>query len=67
MALDLRVKNMGCSGTRRGRNPATGEDLPLDARTAVIFRCSGVLKDRANGWGMELLRESEFDKSAFGH
>ena len=35
--------------TRRGRNPATGEDLPLDARTVVTFKCSGVLRDRING------------------
>lgn len=34
---------------RKGRNPATGEHLPLDARTVVTFRCSGVLSDRING------------------
>ena len=34
---------------RKGRNPATGEHLPLDARTVVTFRCSGVLRDRING------------------
>ena len=34
---------------RRGRNPATGEDLTLDARTVVTFKCSGVLKERVNG------------------
>jgi integration host factor subunit alpha len=33
---------------RRGRNPATGEDLPLEARRVVTFRCSEVLKDRIN-------------------
>ena len=33
---------------RRGRNPATGEDLPLEARRVVTFRCSKVLKDRIN-------------------
>lgn len=36
---------------RKGRNPATGENLPLDARTVVTFRCSGVLRDRINGKG----------------
>ena len=36
---------------RRGRNPATGEDLTLDARTVVTFKCSGVLKERVNGKG----------------
>ena len=40
----IREKN-----ARRGRNPYTGEDLPLEARRVVTFRCSGVLKDRING------------------
>jgi len=34
---------------RRGRNPATGEDMILPARRAVKFKCSGRLKDRING------------------
>ena len=34
---------------RRGRNPQTDEDLMLDARTVVTFRCSGVLRDKING------------------
>ncbi len=34
---------------RRGRNPATGDDLILDARRTVTFRCSGKLRDRVNG------------------
>ena len=34
---------------RRGRNPATGKDLYLDARRVVTFQCSGVLRDRLNG------------------
>jgi integration host factor subunit alpha len=33
---------------RKGRNPATGEDLFLDARRIVTFQCSGVLKDKLN-------------------
>jgi len=33
---------------RRGRNPHTGEDLMLDARRVVTFRCSGVLKEKLN-------------------
>ncbi|VBB44951.1 Integration host factor subunit alpha [uncultured Desulfatiglans sp.] len=34
---------------RRGRNPATGNDLTLDARRVGRFKCSGVLKERLNG------------------
>ena len=34
---------------RRGRNPATGDDMILDARRVVTFQCSGKLRDRVNG------------------
>lgn len=34
---------------RRGRNPATGEDLILDARRVITFKCSPVLTDKING------------------
>ena len=34
--------------TRRGRNPATGNDLILDARRVVVFQCSPVLKAKVN-------------------
>jgi len=36
---------------RVGRNPATGDNLPLDARTVVTFQCSGILKNRINSKG----------------
>ena len=36
-------------GQRRGRNPATGEDLILQERKVVTFKCSGKLRDRING------------------
>jgi integration host factor subunit alpha len=34
---------------RKGRNPATGEDLMQPARKVVTFKCSGKLRDRING------------------
>ena len=34
---------------RRGRNPATGEDLMLAPRKVVTFKCSGNLRRRING------------------
>ncbi len=34
---------------RKGRNPATGEDMMLESRKVVTFRCSGKLRDRING------------------
>ncbi len=33
---------------RKGRNPATGDDLMLEPRKVVTFRCSGKLRDRLN-------------------
>lgn len=34
--------------SRRGRNPATGEDLTLNERRVVTFKCSGKLRDCVN-------------------
>ena len=33
---------------RRGRNPATGEDMMLKPRKVITFRCSSKLKDKIN-------------------
>ena len=33
---------------RRGRNPATGKDMILEARQVVTFKCSGGLRDKIN-------------------
>jgi integration host factor subunit alpha len=34
---------------RRGRNPATGEDMMLAPRKVVTFKCSGKLRKAING------------------
>ncbi len=33
---------------RRGRNPATGEDLMLEPRRVITFKCSGKLREKIN-------------------
>ena len=33
---------------RRGRNPATGEDMMLKPRKVVTFKCSGKLRRKIN-------------------
>jgi hypothetical protein len=33
---------------RKGRNPATGEDMMLEARRVVTFKCSGKFRERVN-------------------
>ena len=34
---------------RRGRNPAAGDDMLLDKRRVVTFRCSHLLRSKING------------------
>jgi integration host factor subunit alpha len=34
---------------RRGKNPATGEDMMLEPRNVVTFRCSRQMEDKING------------------
>jgi integration host factor subunit alpha len=34
---------------RRGRNPATGEDMMMEPKRVVTFRCSRQLRDKING------------------
>ena len=38
-------------GTRRGRNPQTGQDLTLDPRRVITFKCSPRMRDRINDKG----------------
>lgn len=35
-------------GGRIGRNPKTGEEVPIEPRRVLVFRPSHVLKDRVN-------------------
>ena len=34
---------------RRGRNPATGQDMTLSKRKVITFRCSHLLREKVNG------------------
>jgi len=34
---------------RRGRNPATGDDMMLGSRRVVTFKCSQGLREKVNG------------------
>lgn len=36
---------------RIGRNPKTGEEVPIEPRRVLVFRPSQVLKDRVSGHG----------------
>ena len=54
MSDDLLVSGFGKFSVnekagRKGRNPATGEDLMLRPRRVVKFKCSGKLREKING------------------
>ena len=36
-------------GERRGRNPATGDEMMLKSRRVVTFKCSSKLREKVNG------------------
>jgi len=36
-------------GRRIGRNPKTGDEVPIEPRRVLVFRASHILKDRMNG------------------
>lgn len=36
-------------GARMGRNPKTGEEVPIDPRRVLVFRPSHIMKERVNG------------------
>ncbi len=40
-------------GQRIGRNPKTGEEVPILPRKVLVFRASHVLKDRVNASGSD--------------
>ena len=44
--FDLRRKNQ-----RPGRNPKTGEEIPISARTVVTFKPGQKLKERVEAYG----------------
>jgi integration host factor subunit alpha len=51
---DVMISNFGrfCvkeKRERKGRNPSTGDDLMLEPRKVVTFKCSGKLRERVNG------------------
>jgi len=37
---------------RRGRNPQTGQDLMLQSRKTLVFKCFGLFGNKINGWGL---------------
>lgn len=41
--------NVKSKKQRRGRNPATGEEMMLAPRKVVTFSCSGCLREKMNG------------------
>ncbi|MGC6511586.1 MAG: integration host factor subunit alpha [Parvibaculales bacterium] len=53
---DVKLSSFGTFSVRHkngriGRNPKTGEEVPITPRRVLSFRASHVLKDRINGKG----------------
>jgi len=36
-------------GQRMGRNPKTGVEVPISPRRVIVFKASGIMKQRING------------------
>lgn len=53
------VFNMRDKPERPGRNPKTGEEIPITARRVVTFHASGCLKDAVDASPNLALRESK--------
>lgn len=56
---DIRISGFGkwhvrSKRPRRGRNPQTGEQIVIDSRRVVTWKCSPVLKKAVNGDGKSL-------------
>jgi integration host factor subunit alpha len=52
-------------GERKGRNPKTGEEVPIKPRRVLVFRASNVLKVRING-SLNLAGEEDAGPSMTG-
>ena len=53
MGKDVKISSFGTFIVRQkkervGRNPKTGEEVPITARSVVTFRASNVLKSKVN-------------------
>ena len=48
---------------RKGRNPATADDMILEARRVVTYKCSGKLKEKLNTKKKKGEKEIEIDKT----
>ena len=45
-------------GQRIGRNPKTGEEVPITPRRVLVFRASNIMKSRING-GLQRRKAAE--------
>ena len=61
---DVKISSFGTFIVRNkkeriGRNPKTGQEVPITARSVVTFRASNVLKLKVNNKNKELKESSE--------
>ncbi len=54
---DVKISSFGTfavrdKGARMGRNPKTGEEVPIEPRRVLVFRPTHIMKDRVNRGGV---------------
>ena len=59
---DVKISSFGTFVVRQkkeriGRNPKTGQEVPITARSVVTFRASNVLKSKVNSRNKTIIRE----------
>tara|TARA_Y100000768_G_scaffold335201_1_gene276290 strand:+ start:22 stop:357 length:336 start_codon:yes stop_codon:yes gene_type:complete len=64
---DVKISSFGTFIVRNkkervGRNPKTGEEVPITARSVVTFRASNVLKSKVNSKN-KVLKTDNFDSA----
>ena len=52
---EVKISGFGCFSVRHkpsrpGRNPKTGVNVTIDARSVVVFRASNILRERVSGY-----------------
>jgi integration host factor subunit alpha len=67
----IKLSSFGSFGLRQkservGRNPKTGEVVPITPRQVIVFKASNIMKDRINATLSKPVKPSEAEKPAAG-
>ena len=67
----IKLSSFGSFGLRQkservGRNPKTGEVVPITPRQVIVFKASNIMKDRINATLSKPVKPAEAEKPAAG-